>query len=153
MNNKPGVALPETADAVADREEGALGLLDVAYALQGHVEAALESVGLSVPKYLALQCLVGGGDPVSLSALADRQKCGRSNITQLMDRLETDGLVRRVSDPNDRRAVRAEATLLGVERFAAAKAAVDRVQTELASRLAPEDRASFLRVLAAIRSA
>jgi len=76
----------------------------------------------------------------------------RSNITQLVDRLESDGLVKRVDDPADRRAVLAAVTALGVERFAAATTAISEVQTDLASRIEPEDRESFLRVLAAIRS-
>jgi len=37
----------------------------------------------------------------------------RSNITQLVDRLEKDGLVRRRSDPDDRRSVRAALTPAG----------------------------------------
>jgi DNA-binding MarR family transcriptional regulator len=89
---------------------------------------------------------------VSLSSLAERQRCVRSNITQLVDRLEADGLVRRVDDPADRRAVLAMATPLGAERFAAATTAIGQVQADLASRVAPEDRESFLRVLAVIRN-
>jgi DNA-binding MarR family transcriptional regulator len=112
----------------------------------------LESVGLSVPKYFALQRLVEAGEPVSLSSLALRQRCVRSNITQLVDRLEADGLVKRVDDPADRRAVLATVTSAGVERFNAATAAIAKVQTELASRIAPEDRESFLRVLSVIRT-
>jgi len=128
-----------------------LGLLGVAQVLQNRLEAALESVGLSVPKYFALQRLVESGEPVSLSSLAERQRCVRSNITQLIDRLEAEGLVRRVDDPADRRAVLATVTPLGVKRFRSATTAIDDVQTELASRIAPEDRESFLRVLAVIR--
>jgi DNA-binding MarR family transcriptional regulator len=153
MNNTPGVVSSADARGATGGEAGTLGLLDVAYALQERVETALEVVGLSVPKYLALQRLVEAVQPVSLSALADRQRCVRSNITQLIDRLETDGLVKRVSDPTDRRAVRATVTALGKERFDAARAAVNQVQGDLASRLAPEDREAFVRILAAIRSA
>ena len=131
---------------------GMLGLLGAAHSLQQKLEAALESVGLSTPKYLTLQRLVEAGDPISLSALAECRKCVRSNITQLIDRLEADGLAKRVDNPSDRRAVLATATQLGRDQFAAATEAINRVQEELASRIAPDDREPFLRVLQAMRS-
>lgn len=140
------------SSTIGDGQGGMLGLLGVAQILQDRLEAALESVGLSIPKYFALQRLVDAGEPVSLSSLAERQRCVRSNITQLIDRLETDGLVRRVSDPTDRRAVLATITPLGIERFEAGASAIGNVQTELASRIAPDDRESFMRVLTAIRN-
>jgi DNA-binding MarR family transcriptional regulator len=152
MNNRPELELPVESAAIGDGQGGMLGLLGVAQVLQNRLEAALESVGLSVPKYFALQRLVEAGSPVSLSSLAERQRCVRSNITQLVDRLEADGLVKRVDDPTDRRAVLATATPLGAERFAAATTAIGKVQTDLAARVAPEDRESFLRVLAVIRN-
>jgi len=152
MNNRPELELPVESAEIGDGQGGMLGLLGVAQVLQNRLEAALESVGLSVPKYFALQRLVEAGAPVSLSSLAQRQRCVRSNITQLVDRLESDGLVKRVDDPADRRAVLATITPLGVERFDAANAAIGKVQTELASRIAPDDRESFLRVLDAIRT-
>jgi DNA-binding MarR family transcriptional regulator len=77
--------------------------------------------------------------------------CVRSNITQLMDRLEADGLVRRVEDPRDRRAVRAAVTRLGAERQTAGAKEVARVQAELAKTLSGKDRgASLRRALSAI---
>jgi DNA-binding MarR family transcriptional regulator len=151
MNNRPEIELPVETAAIGDGQGGMLGLLGVAQVLQDRLEAALESVGLSAPKFFALQRLVEAGAPVSLSSLAERQRCVRSNITQLVDRLESDGLVKRVDDPADRRAVLATITILGEQRFAAATTAIANVQTELASRVAPEDRESFLRVLSAIR--
>jgi DNA-binding MarR family transcriptional regulator len=152
MYNETGVETPAgAAKPIGDVETGMLGLLGAAQTLQSRLESALESVGLSIPKYLTLQRLLGAGEPVSLSALAEQQRCGRSNITQLIDRLEVDGLVERVSDPADRRGVRASVTTQGNERFKAGTEAINEVQTQLASRVAPEDRESFLRVLEAIR--
>jgi DNA-binding MarR family transcriptional regulator len=151
MNNPLDLDAPVPPGALPD-EGGMLGLLGAANSLQQRLEAALESVELSIPKYLTLQRLVEAGEPLSLSALAECRKCVRSNITQLIDRLEADGLVKRVDDPADRRAVKATATKLGTERFAAATAAINDVQEELASRIAPEDREPFLRVLRAMRT-
>jgi DNA-binding MarR family transcriptional regulator len=44
------------------------------------------------------------------SALVERLGCVRSNVTGLIDRLQEDGLVRRVDHPDDRRMLFAELT-------------------------------------------
>ena len=85
MNNPLDLDSPVQADTLPD-EGGMLGLLGAAHSMQQRLEAALESVELSIPKYLTLQRLVEAGEPISLSALAECRKCVRSNITQLIDR-------------------------------------------------------------------
>ena len=152
MNNESRVASAVADGTESGEARGNPGLLEVAFALQGQIESALESVGLSVPKYMALRRLADAGAPVSLSGLADKQGCVRSNITQLIDRLETDGLVKRMPDPSDRRAVLATLTPVGVDRLAAARVAVDEVQAELVARMPEKDRPAFTRVLEAIRA-
>ena len=151
MNKRPDLELPTPADS-ASGESGMLALLEVARIVQERVEAALESVGLSGAKYMTLEQLVRADEPMSLSALADCRKCVRSNITQLIDRLETEGFVERVDDPVDRRAVRARITKLGRDRFAAGTRAIREVQSELASKVSAEDREHFLKVLSAFRN-
>ena len=89
------------------------GLLQAAGAVQAHVEAQLAPIGLSLPKLMALTALRESGDSLPLSQLADRLSCVRSNITQLVDRLETDGFVRRETDPRDRRSRVAVLTTAG----------------------------------------
>jgi DNA-binding MarR family transcriptional regulator len=131
---------------------GMLGLLEVARTVQERVEAALESVGLSGPKYMTLEQLIRAGEPMSLSALAECRKCVRSNITQLIDRLEAEGLVERIADTDDRRSIRARITTSGREKFATGTEAVQQVQAELAAKVSAEDREHFLRVLSAFRS-
>jgi DNA-binding MarR family transcriptional regulator len=125
-------------------------LLEAARSIQERLERALEGVGLSSAKYQALEALVRAHEPLTLGELAGRLQCVRSNITQLVDRLEADGLVRRVDDPADRRAVRAVVTDLGAERQAAGVAAIGRLQAELAERVDPAERALFHRVLSAL---
>ena len=151
MNKSTDADHAAELDDLRAEDSGMLGLLEVARIVQERVDAALESVGLSGPKYLTLEQLVRAGEPVSLSALADCRKCVRSNMTQLVDRLEADGLVERVADPDDRRAVRARVTKLGERRFAAGTKAIRDVQNDLASRLSAGDRDHFLRVLSAFR--
>jgi DNA-binding MarR family transcriptional regulator len=88
-------------------------LLHAAHAAEGEVEAKLNAIGLSMAKLVALRAIAEAGDPLPLSQLADRLSCVKSNITQLVDRLEADGLVARQPDPNDRRARLASLTPSG----------------------------------------
>jgi DNA-binding MarR family transcriptional regulator len=88
-------------------------LIEAARTLESRLEAALAPLHLSLAKFGVLRCLVHEQRPLPLSAIAQRQRCVRSNMTQLTDRLEADGLARRVDDPHDRRAVLAEPTEAG----------------------------------------
>lgn len=126
-------------------------LLHAAHTLEQRMESGLEEVGLSTAKFAALTHLVDAGEPLSLSQCAAHMTCVRSNITQLMDRLEADGLVRRVDDPADRRGVKAVVTPLGTERQAAGVKQMARLQKEFAKTLAGVDQGAFARALAAIR--
>jgi|SRR5262245_14111016 len=82
---------------------GLFALLHASSALEGRVEARLGEVGLSLAKLTALRRLAEAGGSLPLGQLADRLSCVKSNVTQLVDRLETDGLVSRTADTADRR--------------------------------------------------
>ena len=90
-------------DARGPSSAGLFSLLHAAGVAQSHVESRLSAVGLSLPKLAALRALSAAGESLPLGQLAERLSCVKSNITQLVDRLETDGLVAREHDPNDRR--------------------------------------------------
>ena len=125
-------------------------LINAGRGVEQRLEEALARVGLSLAKFGALTHLVEAGEPLNLSECAKKMACVRSNITQLMDRLEADGLVRRVEDPQDRRAVRAAVTRPGAERQAAGAKEVARVQAELARTLNGMDHGALQRALSAI---
>ena len=91
------------------------------------------------------------GKPLSLSDLATRLSCVKSNMTQLVDRLEADGLVNRVDDPNDRRAVKAAITEDGRAKQAAGAAEIDRLNGAFVAALRAEDRAAVERVMTALK--
>ena len=88
-------------------------LLHAAHAAEGEVEAKLNAIGLSLAKLMALKALSDGGESMPLGQLAERLACVKSNITQLVDRLEADGLVARKPDPHDRRTKLAGLTAAG----------------------------------------
>jgi DNA-binding MarR family transcriptional regulator len=95
--------------------------------------------------------LVSQDRPMSLSELAEKLTCVRSNVTQLVDRLEADGLVNRTDDPVDRRAVRAQVTALGRERHAAGAVVVNAVFQDVAQQLSAVDAQVLKRALDAVQ--
>jgi DNA-binding MarR family transcriptional regulator len=101
-----------------------LAYLHQAAAVQGRVESALGSLGLSIGKLGVLRHLAEADEPIPLSELARRCSCVKSNITQLVDRLEEDGLVRRTPDSSDRRCIRTSLTETGQARLAEAQEVV-----------------------------
>jgi len=129
----------------------AVALVHAAHRVEARVEEALAGVGLSNAKFEALSVLVAQDRPISLSELAEKLTCVRSNITQLVDRLEADGLVKRIDDPADRRAVRAEVTRLGRERHAAGAKLVNAVLQAVAKELAAVDPKVLKRALDAVQ--
>lgn len=122
-------------------------LMHAAQHLEDQLETGLASAGLSLAKYGVLAELVKAGEPLSLSDLATRLSCVRSNMTQLIDRLEGDGLVRRLDDPQDRRTVRAALTPQGKTQAQAGGAAMQAVQARFEAALPERDRALLERVL------
>src|SRR2546423_13930161 len=93
-------------------------LLETAEAVETRLEAAVSPLGLSLAKLGVLHPLAEAREPLPLSELAQRQHCVRSNITQLVDRLEKDRLVPRRPDPDDHRGVLAALTPAGEQAFA-----------------------------------
>src|SRR6476646_3823677 len=96
---------------------GLFAVLHAANSLESRVESRLAEVGLSLPKLAALHQLSQAGDSLPLGQLAERLSCVKSNVTQLVDRLEADGLVTRAADPSDRRSRLAVLTEAGKAAF------------------------------------
>ena len=104
-------------DVQPDSRGQLMALFHTAGTVQAHAEVKLAAVGLSLPKLAALTALSEAGESMPLSQLAERLSCVKSNITQLVDRLEADGFVTRSSDPNDRRARLAVLTPAGRDAY------------------------------------
>jgi DNA-binding MarR family transcriptional regulator len=92
---------------------GLLPLLHAAGSAQAYLESKLGAIDLSLAKLAALTALVDAGESLPLGQLAHRLSCVKSNVTQLIDRLEGDGLVARKPDPRDRRTRLAVVTAAG----------------------------------------
>lgn len=72
----------------------------------------------------------------------------RSTIGGVLDRLESKGWIRRGPSPGDRRIKLIELTEGGADLLTRVEPAVERVQQRILGPLAPEDRATMLRLLA-----
>ena len=150
MNSTLHDALPGCAVRSGPDDGALIAVLAAAEGLQQRLEEALVAVGLSVSKFDAMEQLIQAGEPMTLGHLAGKLHCVRSNVTQLVDRLEAEGLVQRGSCSEDRRAVRAKVTPLGQERHAQGLQAIRSVQRQLADRLDPARRAQLIVLLALI---
>ncbi|HUE81345.1 MAG TPA: MarR family transcriptional regulator [Pyrinomonadaceae bacterium] len=117
---------------------------------EARVEAALGQAGLSLAKLGVLAHLVQAGEPLPLGRLAEKISCVKSNMTQLMDRLEADGLVTRVSDSTDRRCVRAAITAEGRNRYRSGARVLEEVEQSLLSSISSAERDQLLTVLSRI---
>ena len=118
-------------------------LLGAAGAVEARLEAAVSPLGLSLAKLGLLRVLAEAKQPLPLSELAQHQRCVRSNITQIVDRLEKDGLVRRRADADDRRSVRAALTPAGERAYARGMRALAQAQRAIASSLRSTDAGSL----------
>jgi DNA-binding MarR family transcriptional regulator len=132
---------------------GLVGLLHAAGSVESFVETRLAAVALSLPKLAALRRLVEAGDSLPLGQLAERLACVKSNVTQLVDRLEADGLVTRAPDPNDRRSRLAVITASGREAYRKGMRIQSDAEQQLFGALSEEDEAQLAAILAKLRAA
>jgi len=121
------------------------------HAIEGRLEAALDPLGLSLAKFGLLSRLVASDEPLPLRRLAEECACVRSNITQLVDRLESDKLVRRADDPKDRRSILAELTPEGRARHAAGLRALEAAEEEFFAPLPKRQRKHLVELLRSLR--
>ena len=97
----------------------------------------------------ALAVLEDGG-PMRVTAFAEADKLTQPSATALVRRLETDGLVTRTADPDDRRAVLVELTDTGRERLARHRADAARALGPILDALDPADRETLARAVPVI---
>ena len=128
-------------------------LAHAAQEVESRVERALGEVGLSLAKAKLLRHLHHSKEPLPLGALAEKNSCVKSNVTQLMDRMEAEGLVRRVPDPDDRRSVRAQITVEGRRKYEAAARALGAAEGEVLHGFAPAERQQLIEFLERLRGA
>ncbi len=119
---------------------------------QGRVMAAMEeavaAAGLTVPQFSVMMELANApGGRLSLFEIGRRCMKSPPNITAIVDRLESAGLVRRSRDDADRRVVLAEITDAGWQTMGAAAPRMLAAQRRALDGLSDVDRASLTDLL------
>ncbi len=109
-----------------------------------HAEQIKAEDTLSPPQLWFLKRLYDAGAPQPISFFADGVYSNRSNASQMIDRLEADGLVYRIENPRDRRSKLVELTDAGVERMRHAEASHMQLARELLAPLTEEERIAAL---------
>jgi len=115
-----------------------------------HAERIKADDTLSPPQLWFLKRLYDAGAPQAISFFADGVFSNRSNASQMIDRLEAEGLVYRIRNPRDRRSVLVELTDAGVERMHHAEACHMQLARELLDPLTEEERVAALSTFARV---
>ena len=121
-------------------------LLKLAQAAQDRaLDVGLRPLGLSRVQRGVLQ--YASHDGVVMSELAGRLGCHVSNLTGVVDRMERDGLVKRVRSSRDRRAVFVRLTEMGGQRRSQLQNALPPLQHALSQGLSAGERTQLCRLL------
>lgn len=109
--------------------------------------------GLTAPQYNVLNLLAGRDDGLGYSQreLADTLVVDRSNVTGLLDRMESAGWVRRVDDANDRRVYRVQLTPTGKKLWQKVTPAYADVVAQVTKRLNEREIHAALALLETLR--
>lgn len=130
-------------------------LRSVGYAgrvIEARFDETLAAHDLSLAKLGVLRLLAHAQEPVSLGQLAQRLACVKSNVTQLIDRLEDDGLVQRLPGAGDRRSVRACITEKGRQSYEQGLSARHELARRLLANLSIEEQGQLDALLARLLS-
>jgi len=123
-------------------------LMKFFFAQRGHLPSSGSEFDLS-PSQCHVLHLIEPGRPLPMSRLAGTLSCDASNVTGLIDRLESRGLVRRQPSPGDRRVK----VLLLTQSGARVRAQLLRQMTGAShplSRLTLDQRRSLVKILEAL---
>ena len=123
---------------------------DVARQLREMSQETLAPWDITPAHLRALRTLKRHGT-MRLSELSDHLHIAPRSTTEVVDALESRGLVRRRADPSDRRATLVEVTEQGVTLLDAIRAARGTEAERVFGRLSPADRADLARILRKLR--
>lgn len=128
-------------------------IMRVQQILQSAVDSALRPHGLTFARYEALVLLTfSRKGSLPMRVMGERLQLHPTSVTNIVDRLEGDGLVKRTPHPTDRRTTLAEITEAGRERQAAATEAVTSIDFGLRG-LTSRQTGQLTELLARVRKA
>jgi len=135
-----------------EQESTAELLMGVARALRGSFVRALAGYDVTPGQARALRVALQD-DPVRLSVLAERLHIAPRSATEVVDALEARGLVERLPDPADRRAVGVRPTAEGRRLSTLLGEARREASDDYLAPLEPADRNELERILRQLRDA
>jgi DNA-binding MarR family transcriptional regulator len=118
----------------------------VAHLIHTRTNARMTSAGLSLARFRVLTALHDSG-AMRMNQLSTALGVVPRTVTTLVDAMEEEGLLRRLSDPNDRRVTRLELTKEGVRQFDQLRTTHDEVATELFRSLTKVEKTQLARLL------
>jgi DNA-binding MarR family transcriptional regulator len=128
-------------------------IMRVQQILQSAVDGALRPHGLTFARYEALVLLTfSRKGALPMRVMGERLQLHPTSVTNIVDRLEADGLVKRTPHPTDRRTTLAEITELGRERRAQATEAVTAIDFGMVG-LTGKQTAALTELLSRVRKA
>lgn len=96
-----------------------LRLLRLTRETEAELRARMREAGTTLPRFDVMAALARAPDGLGMGELSASLKVSGGNVTPLVDRLETEGLVERVAVAGDRRRSLARLTESGAARFCA----------------------------------
>jgi DNA-binding MarR family transcriptional regulator len=138
---------PEVARAMA----AVTSVMRAQQILLGRLNALLQPLGITFPRYEALMLLsFTRTGALPLGKIGERLQVHRTSVTNIIDKLEADGLVRRIPHEADRRATLAQITDQG-RNVAAEATALLNADAFGVTALAPEEQETLTALLRSLR--
>jgi DNA-binding MarR family transcriptional regulator len=131
---------PRTGNEVVD------AVLAAAHRLRQEANERLSTCGLTLARFKVLQLLEK--DSLRMREVSDALGVVPRTLTDTVDGLEAEGLVKREEDPEDRRATRLRLTAPGLSRVTEAHALLGAGHRARTARLSADERAQLLHLLA-----
>jgi DNA-binding MarR family transcriptional regulator len=153
MSRSLDTEIQQTKPFTSLEEEAFLGLQRTASLLLQALGRELKEHDLTPAQYNTLRILRGAGpDALTCGEIGERLVSPGPDVTRLLDRLETSGLIARLRDSQDRRVVRARITEKGVSLLASLDEPVERTLGQLLGPLGPEKLKTLVQLLGEARA-
>ncbi len=126
-------------------------LLNTSDIVSRYTEIQLSKLGITPTQYTVLVTLKFCPKPPTLTELSQRIFRTKNSLTTVIDNMERDGLVKRIRDSADRRAIRIVATEKGKKLFENVRAPSRELVYNIMSCFAQNDVTQFSRLLRRVR--
>src|SRR6201999_3933379 len=130
-----------------------LRLLSCTVRIEGHVRSGLrQEFSTTLPRFDLMAQLERYPEGLRMNDLSKRLMVSGGNVQGITDQLEREGLVGRLFDPGDRRAITVKLTPPVLKRFRKMAASHERWVVELLGGLSQEDKHAMLATLGKLKS-